>query len=652
MVNASNLVTTIIGLTGLSGLAKADYIKLDAKKLRGSWAQQADVEKTPLYAYYKGNLNSSEVVNGTVAGLYNENIYYVVDLAIGSNAQNVTVLVDTLSSDLWINSVDNEVCAYGVDEELGSNFTIAYEFVNTITSSSSTGASATASISGGSSGPVLSTITSSRYDSSSDAYFIDVEVVTETTDIATVTSTHVSTTSHDIQFYPSASSTNYLSLYPSPTFAIQNLTVLNYEPQNCSAWGLFNESDSDSFTTEGEKFEALSFEFENVTGIWVKDTVVYGDAILPNVSFGLVDDSLSDSFGVFGLGLPSSQSTWLTNGTHYDSFIDNLKYNGYINKSVYSLYENYLTNGSSLLFGGVDLEQFIGNLTILPLIEVPVAFNDSRNASAIAITLSSIYFDDDYDNANDTHLIASGLGAAILDTTSATATLPYYVFDEIVHYAGFNYSESLEAFVANSSQLENKTLILDFQGVEVDIPILDLTFPLVDISGKHDNAGEFVVFGVSASPNTYVLGDVILQYLYVAVDLDDLEIAIAPKNFEPLSEDIVAVTSHFPNATSARHYNYTYGYHGVTDLKLNEVHNPNSVTKTSFSLSYIPSATPFSITVGDASSTTKQSSNTKKAKSKAITTKTSTKRETTKTKGEKASSTKTSTNEKSSTTKN
>lgn len=600
MVQLSTIASTFAWFLAL---ASADYIKFDAKKLKGSWAQNADTDKAPLYAYSKKSTipSNSTSVNETVIGVFNDKIYYAVDLSIGSDEQNVTVLVDTVSSDLWINSIDNSVCIEGANIPSNLTFEYAYsysQYPSSITSSSSSSSSSTESAT-----PVVTTYYSTTYNSESDVYVVNQYVSTEIT-TTTVTTTNIGTTrSYDVQFYPSvsaSSSTNWFSQYPHPTYTIDILEVLEYEPQNCSSWGLFNSSSSESFSTDNETFSAISSDDTEIKGIWGTDDILYGDYLVPNVSFGLVSDSELDSFGILGLGLPSFESTWLQNGTLYeDNFISQLKAAELINKSVYSIYDNYMNNGSSLLFGGVDLEAFHGNLSIVPLIDVPLYYNDSRNASAIAITLSSIYFDDELEGKNESTLLASGLAAAIIDTTLATASVPYYIYDSIITASGFEYSTTLEAFVANSSKIENQTIVFDFQGVEIDVSIFDLTFPLIDISSDNDDdeISDLVVFGLDATPNnTFILGDAILQYMYVAINLDDLEVAIAPKNFEPETEEIVAITETFPNATTVLSYNYTYGYHDVTELKLATVADPNKVSSTSFSISYIPSITAYSTT--------------------------------------------------------
>lgn len=579
-------VSTIVSFMSF---ASAEYVKLDVDKLRGSWSQNADIDKSPIFGYYK---ETSPTVNGTVAGPFDDKVFFAVHLGVGSNSQNMTVLVDTLSSDLWINSIENAVCANNLEPV--TNFTVRYESTSTIKASTAIKSSSFASTS--KFVEPVSTSYSSYYDSASDVYYVDAHVITDVRSIFTTTQTHSTLTSIDTHFYPSVSfSTDFQSSYPQPTLVIDNLEILEFEPQNCSSWGLFNSSISNSFITYNETFESVSVDGEPVAGIWAKDLVTFGDAMITNMTFGLVNSSESDSFGVLGLGLPSAEASWLKNGTMYENFPLRLHSDGLIDKVVYSLYDNYLLNGSSLLFGGVDLEQFIGNLSIVPLVEVPFAFNDSRNASAIAITLSSIHFDNNINGKHNSSLIASGLGAAVIDTSASTGSLPYYIYDEIVAFSGFEYSESLHAFFANETQLENKTLTFDFQGVEIEVPILDLTFPLVDISTG--DVSDFVVLGVDAiASDIIILGDAILQSIYIAIDLQDSEVALAPKNFSPTTEKIVAIKSTFPNATTAPSFNFTYGYHGVTNLRLATVDNLNTITKTSFSITYEPSQTPFKST--------------------------------------------------------
>lgn len=603
-------------LAVFASLVSGDYVKYDAKKLKGSWAQNADTENFPLYGVYqKEVVLNSTAVNGTAANFFNDKVYYAVDLKIGSDNQSVTVLVDTGSSDLWVNSKENDVCA---KDSGSSNYTIEYEYTISQSSTSSSLSSSKSSSESSKTTQSLKTSYVTSYNSESDEYVVVGHISTDTTSTTVKTSTHVSTTSYDTQFYPSvsgSSSSQWLSSYAYPTFTIDPFEVLDADSQNCSAWGLFDTDSSDTFIELEEDddeedddddkkeniFEAISVNDDyEVSGIWGKDTVSFGNATLTNVTFGVALDSDSDSFGVLGLGLKNGESSYLYDDETYDNFPFELKNQGYINKVVYSIYDNYLTNGSSLLFGGIDLSHFVGNLSVVPLIEVPFMFNDSRNASAIGITLSSITFNDNYENVNETGLLASGLAAAIIDTSSSIAAFPYYIYDEIVLQSGFKYSETFKAFIANSTQLENKTVTFDFQGSEIEVPVLDLTIPLVNLTS--DDVTEFAVFAVDATPDTFILGDAILQYMYIAIDLEDSEIAIAEKNFFPESEDIVAVSSTFPNATTASSYNYTYGYHDVTELKLATVHNPNSISRTSFPISYSASATPYSKTVGSASS--------------------------------------------------
>ncbi|ODQ79250.1 hypothetical protein BABINDRAFT_162285 [Babjeviella inositovora NRRL Y-12698] len=58
---------------------------------------------------------SKREVNGLVTmKLVNENTFYLANLSVGSNSQNMGVLVDTGSSDLWVIGSDNSYCTGGI----------------------------------------------------------------------------------------------------------------------------------------------------------------------------------------------------------------------------------------------------------------------------------------------------------------------------------------------------------------------------------------------------------------------------------------------------------------------------------------------------------------------------------------------------------
>lgn len=564
------------------------YVKLDANKIWGSWPESSDKDNEPLFSV--GNDSdqdqlSSSGVNGTVEWV-NDKVFYTIDLLLGENSQNITVLIDTRSSDLWVNAGKDSICAQ-MDQQGGSTNFITFENVYPKLETSSKSLLTLST----SESRHSSKVTSS--ETGWNIYYTDITVYENITQILTseVTSTHKIT--HYTGFYPSIStSTNWFDAYPTPSFSVGDVVAFDYFDFNCSQWGVFEKENSKSYISNGTFFHSFSIENDSVSGEWGMDYVDIGGALLSNLSFGVVQDS--SGFGILGLGLPNSQSTWLQNGTTYENLPMKLKSEGWIDKMVYSFGVSSFNQSlkSSLLFGGIDLEQFEGNLTTVPMIKYPFEFSNGRNSSAMAITIRSIYLENEYQFSNKTELVASGLAAGIIDTGSVIGSMPYYIYDQLVLSAGFEFNDFSENFIANYTKLENKSVIFEFQSVNISMPLLNLTVPLVNVSDASNEISDLVVLAVEASSYDYFeLGDAILSHIYYAVDLEDDVVALAPRNFAEHGEHIVEVSQAFPNATRAADWGYTVGYKNVTQVKLATVLNVNNVSKTS--LSMLPSATAF-----------------------------------------------------------
>ncbi|GMG50195.1 unnamed protein product [Ambrosiozyma monospora] len=99
------------------------YVKLSAKK---SYAESAP-GLLPNSTLSATNSTSDNLISKRIASLHkstnadgddefimkNQAVFYSVDVAIGSNENIVTVLVDTGSSDFWVMSPKNPYCAAG-----------------------------------------------------------------------------------------------------------------------------------------------------------------------------------------------------------------------------------------------------------------------------------------------------------------------------------------------------------------------------------------------------------------------------------------------------------------------------------------------------------------------------------------------------------
>ncbi|ODQ79173.1 hypothetical protein BABINDRAFT_162222 [Babjeviella inositovora NRRL Y-12698] len=87
-------------------VATPGVFKVDFNVHRGSSIDSAELGAS-------AQLSKREADGVVTMQIVNENTFYMANLSVGSNSQNVGVLVDTGSSDLWIMGSDNSFCARG-----------------------------------------------------------------------------------------------------------------------------------------------------------------------------------------------------------------------------------------------------------------------------------------------------------------------------------------------------------------------------------------------------------------------------------------------------------------------------------------------------------------------------------------------------------
>ncbi|GMM31898.1 hypothetical protein DAMA08_046430 [Martiniozyma asiatica (nom. inval.)] len=475
LVNLSR--QSVLGATGSHQFVQFDLTK---KYTRGPFAT-VDLGR--------GNLHKREVE----LAIQNSEVSYYVQVQLGSNGQNVTLLLDTGSSDTWVN-----MYCPGDDESDSS-------------------------------------------DDESDSS--DEGSADESDAIASV----------DGQCYTLPNTGNLNIAYNQPYMeAFANELEKSY---SCSEFGIFTPQNSKTCQNTSTPFYLEYADGSSVSGFLVDDHFKIGQVVLDNATFG-VSDSIGNTNGFFGIGFQLNQATYQNGqGPLYDSILMKLKNNGYINKVVYSI-KAALGTGGSFLIGAYDRAAYTGQLTLLPLVSFDIK-NDKVGTGPwfLSVTLSSFSLKNLTDSSPE--LVAKGAIPAIFDSGSPRSTLPSYLIDFLIVKFKFQWSDQVQAYVTSQSNLQgsdsNSILTFNFQGFDINIPTIKFTYPVLDVNTLQDSG--LRMLAIDASDGDYLLlGDDFLSDVYLVTDLDAKQVAIAKVNSGSTQEEIVVVQNKIADAVKAPHW--------------------------------------------------------------------------------------------------
>ncbi|ONH77640.1 Aspartic proteinase 3 [Pichia kudriavzevii] len=356
---------------------------------------------------------------------------------------------------------------------------------------------------------------------------------------------------------------------------------------DCSLFGVFNDSSSNSFQSSSEIF--FSNDSYGAFGHLGNDTIHMGGVSVDNVTFGVADSSLSN-IGIVGVGKSNRNSS-------FKSFPEILVDRGIINKALYSIDFNY--HAPSILFGAIDYAKFGGNITLLPLL--------NETEGAIAVTLSGLgitSFD------NETSEFVQGKAPAILDPTSNSVLFPREVLSSFVSSLNktfdVSYNSSFGRYVLHRDDdvyIDDYALNFDFQGynfsVDLDnfvIPVLedetifingstlsngaganssfyfskfDEPYPVDDIPVHVNNASfidekTFILNIIESDDGSVVLGLDLLDSTVLVIDLESLQVGFTRSHSS--DSQIVVIENKIPFSSKAPKYSDYYGSNNVTSL--------------------------------------------------------------------------------------
>ncbi|KAK7735300.1 hypothetical protein SLS53_007531 [Cytospora paraplurivora] len=308
--------------------------------------------------------------------------------------------------------------------------------------------------------------------------------------------------------------------------------------QPCSFAGTYNANSSSTYEYLGSWFNISYVDGSGASGDYVTDKITVGGTTLTDFQFGIGYTSTTPQ-GILGLGYPVNEvQVGRAQLSSYDNLPAKLASAGAIASSAYSLWLNDLdANTGQILFGGVDTEQFTGELYTLP-----VEAEGSIYAEFL-ITLTGVSLGDDTIAKNQALPV-------LLDSGSSLTYLPDAMVETIYDKVSAEYDSSEgAAFIACSAATDGTDMSLNYNFTEpvISVSMSELVLDLYTTSGKRptfSDGTEACLFGIApAGSGTLVLGDTFLRSAYVVYDLANNEISLAQTNFNATGSNVVEIGS-------------------------------------------------------------------------------------------------------------
>ncbi|KAI1116038.1 aspartic-type endopeptidase [Nemania sp. NC0429] len=313
----------------------------------------------------------------------------------------------------------------------------------------------------------------------------------------------------------------------------------------CGFAGAYSANDSSTYEYVGDWFNISYVDGSGASGAYISDTVTIGGAKLDRLQFGIGYVS-SSSQGILGIGYPSNEVQVGRAGKEpYANLPAALASAGLVSRNAYSLWLNDLNaNVGSILFGGVDTEQYSGALQTLPI-------QASRGAYAeFLITLTSL-------KLGGRTIADNQALAVLLDSGSSLTYLPDDMVQSIYEQVQARYDAGAgAAYVPCSLGSSGATLDFAFTSPTISVEMNELVLDLQAAGGggrpTFDNGESACLFGIApAGSGTNVLGDTFLRSAYVVYDIDNNEISLAQTRSNATASSVREIPSgsELPGAT-------------------------------------------------------------------------------------------------------
>ena len=313
----------------------------------------------------------------------------------------------------------------------------------------------------------------------------------------------------------------------------------------CSFAGTYKANSSSTYEFIASNFNISYVDGSGASGDYVSDTFSIGGTTLDRLQFGIGYTS-SASEGILGIGYQINEVQVGTAGkAAYNNLPAQMVADGLIQSNAYSLWLNDLgASTGSILFGGVDTDQYHGSLETLPIQKEQGVFAE------FLITLTGVTY--------GTTVIAEDQAIAVLlDSGSSLTYLPDAMTQAIYEQVDAQYDSSEgAAYVPCSLANNNTALNFTFTTPTISVTMDELVIETSSSDGRQltfPDGTAACLFGIApAGSSNSVLGDTFIRSAYLVYDLANNEISIAQTNFNATGSNVQEIgtgTASVPDAT-------------------------------------------------------------------------------------------------------
>ncbi|CUM51566.1 uncharacterized protein AC631_01913 [Debaryomyces fabryi] len=519
-------VATFLGPIALAAIAVGEnpnVFKIDFNVLRGNSKRDLSLIDERPYVVKRDGSAEMEIQN--------ERTFYLANLKVGSNEDEVGVLVDTGSSDLWMMSHD--LTCEAVSSSSSKRDVIVDSKLPTTDNDNKGGKDKVV-------------------DNKDQAHAKQVSKSSE--DVATKSSD-----GNDKALWDFGDTTTTITTSPeSPGSggggsgsSGSSKSADGSTTNTCTSYGSFKTEGSDTFNRNSSA-PAFSISYADGTdayGIWGTDDVRFGDITVKDLSFAIANET-SSNVGVLGIGLSGLETTYSSQyggNYQYENLPLKLKSQGTIEKAAYSVYlGEKAAKAGSILFGAVDSAKYTGDLQTVQIVNTMKSYGYSE-AIKLEIIVNGLTFNDSGSEID----ITSNEHTAVLDTGSTYSYFPTSLLRSVGETLNGQYSSSLGAYMIDciGDDDDSYYFTIDFSGAKIQVPLSDLVT-------EYSTDQCFLSILPQTGADYILFGDNVLRSAYLVYDLEDFEISLAQVKYTS-DESISSISSSVPNAKNAPGYSST-----------------------------------------------------------------------------------------------